>query len=267
MSETFTLRDARVLLTGATGGIGTELARAFHARGAQLILTGRRGEVLRPLAKELEATTITADLAEPAAVERLLAEAGPIDVLVANAALPASGAVLDFSTEELDRALQINLRAPMIMARTLAEQMQARGRGRICFVGSLAGIAASPGGGVYSATKFGLRGFALGFRQDLHGTGVGVSIVEPGFIRDAGMFADAGAPAPPMMRTVSPRQVTDGVIDAIERDRGEVIVAPVELRVGATIGSVLPGVAEVFQRGEAAQRTSRQLAGGQREKR
>jgi short-subunit dehydrogenase len=267
MSENLALSDATVLLTGATGGVGQELARALHGRGARLILTGRRTEVLRPLAEELGATTIAADLAERADLDRLLAEAGSVDVLVANAGLPASGPVLEFTGEELERALQVNLSAPILMAHRLAEQMQARGRGHLCFVGSLAGIATSPGSAVYNATKFGLRGFALGLRHDLHGTGVGVSIVEPGFIRDAGMFADAGSPLPPGVRTVSLRQVTDAVITAIEADRGEVIVAPFELRVAATIGSVLPGLSELVQRGGLAQNTSRRLASGQRDKR
>ena len=179
-----------VLLTGATGGIGHAIARAAAARGARLVLTGRRAEVLEPLASELSGRAVACDLSQADEVERLLGEVGNADVLVANAALPASGLLSSFSVEELDAALAVNLRAPMVLARGLSAGMTARGSGHIVFISSMSGKTASVGGSVYSATKFGLRGFALGLREDLRGTGVGVSTVFPGFISDAGMFHD-----------------------------------------------------------------------------
>src|SRR5205085_11760721 len=96
------LAGAHVLLTGATGGLGQAIARALAARGASLTLTGRRAEVLQPLAEEVGGRALAADLADPAAPGRLLAEAGEVDVLVANAALPGSGALNSFSEEEID---------------------------------------------------------------------------------------------------------------------------------------------------------------------
>ena len=98
---------------------------------------------------------------------------------------------------------------------------------------SLSGKAAAPASSIYSAAKFGLRGFAHGARADLRGTGVGVSVIMPGFVRDAGMFADAGVKLPPGVGTSSPEQVARRVITAIERNRGEVTVAPFALRIGA----------------------------------
>src|SRR5690349_10593499 len=106
------INGARVLLTGATGGIGQAIARALHERGASLVLTGRRTDVLEPLAAETGGTTLAVDLADRSAVDKLLAEAGDVDVLVANAALPGSGALDDFSVEQIDRVLEVNLRAP-----------------------------------------------------------------------------------------------------------------------------------------------------------
>ena len=126
--------------------------------------------------------------------------------------------------------------------------MAARGRGHLVFIGSLSGKAATSGSSVYNATKFGLRGFAHGLRQDLHGTGVGVSIVLPGFVADAGMFAEAGAPQQRGVRTVPPGAVARGVLQAITRDRAEISVAPPELRLGATIGSIAPALAAAVQR-------------------
>ena len=108
---------------------------------------------------------------------------------------------------EIDRALDVNLRAPMVLAKQLAPAMVAKGRGHLLFVSSLLGKFASPGAAVYSATKYGLRGFAGPLREDLRGAGVGVSVVFPGFIRDAGMFADAKVDLPPGVGTSSPDEV------------------------------------------------------------
>ncbi|MGZ8635307.1 MAG: SDR family oxidoreductase, partial [Solirubrobacteraceae bacterium] len=101
------LAGRRVLLTGATGGLGQAVARALAARGAQMLISGRRAEVLEPLASELGGSALACDLADRDAVSRLVAEAGEVDVLVANAGLPASGALATFSVEEIDRALDV----------------------------------------------------------------------------------------------------------------------------------------------------------------
>ena len=163
------LRGKRTLVTGATGGLGQAIARSLHARGAELVLTGRREEVLEELRAELGdgVRTLAFDLAGATSAARLAEEAGEVDVLVANAALPGSGRYDDFSPDEMDRALDVNLRAPMQLARALGPAMERRGRGHIVFVSSLSGKVASAGGSVYSATKFGVRGFAGGLREDL----------------------------------------------------------------------------------------------------
>jgi uncharacterized protein len=254
------LSGARVLLTGATGGLGEAIARVLAKRGASLILTGRRTEVLEPLAAELSAETVTADLGKRSEVDRLVAAAGRVDVLVANAALPAFGAVLDSDIDQIDRAIELNLRVPIVLARSLAPGMVLRGRGHIVLISSLAGVTASPGGAIYSATKFGLRGFAHGLRQDLHGTGVGVSVVLPGFIRDAGMFARSAVTLPPGVGTRSPRDVGMGVLRAIEHNRAEVIVAPPALHIGAFIGGVAPGLSAALQRLARADKVNASMA-------
>src|SRR2546422_4284695 len=93
------ISGATVLLTGASGGLGQAIARALGRRGASLIVTGRRAEVLQELADELGARALAVDLAKPAEIDRLLSEAGEIDILVANAALPASGTLDSFSID------------------------------------------------------------------------------------------------------------------------------------------------------------------------
>jgi short-subunit dehydrogenase len=254
-------------VTGATGGIGQAIARAFAGRGARLILTGRRADVLEPLACELGAQASVCDLSARDDVERLSREAGELDVLVANAALPASGILTELTQDEIDRMLEVNLRAPVALARALAPGMVARRRGHMVFISSLAGKAASPASSIYSATKFGVRGFALGLREDLREHNVGVSVVVPGFIRDAGMFADAGASLPRFAATRDPGEVADAVIGAVERNRAEVAVAPLSLRLGASFASIAPAVAASVSRRLGNERIALDLAEGQREKR
>ena len=256
-----------VLLTGATGGIGHAIARAAAGRGARLLLTGRRGDVLEPLAAELSGRAVACDLSRAEEVSRLLAEVGNADVLIANAAVPASGLLSSFSVEEVDRVLAVNLRAPMVLAQALSAGMAARGAGQLVFISSMSGKTASVGGSVYSATKFGLRGFALGLREDLRGTGVGVSTVFPGFISDAGMFHEAGVELPGYVATRTPEQVAAAVLRAIERDRSEIDVAPLVLRLGAAVGGVLPELTGRLQRRLGSDQIASAMAEGQRDKR
>jgi uncharacterized protein len=257
------LAGKRVLVTGASGGIGHAIARAFAAQQSSLVLTGRRAEVLEPLSNELDAEMIVADLGNRDDVERLVREAGDVDVYVANAALPASGKVTVLSQDQIDAILEINLRAPIAVARALAPPMATRGRGHMVFVSSLSGKAAAPYSSLYSATKFGLRGFALGIRQDLAEDKVGVSVVLPGFISDAGMFADSGAKLPLGVGTKRPAQVAAGVIEAIHHDRAEISIAPVGMKLGTSIASLAPGLAERVQRLAGGRKIARELAEGQ----
>jgi uncharacterized protein len=256
-----------VLLTGASGGIGQAIARRLHGEGAQLVLSGRRTDVLEPLAAELGARALAADLAQPGEAERLAGECAAVDVLVANAALPGSGRLDGYSVEQIDRVLDVNLRAPIVLTRLLVPGMVERGAGHIVLVSSLAAKSAVIGQSLYAATKFGLRGFGLNLRADLCGTGVGVSTVFPGFIRDAGMFHESGVQMPGYVRTRSPEDVAKAVERAIVRNVAEIDVAPFSVRAGASLSVRAPDlsnrlnrrlggerVAADFERGQAAKR-------------
>jgi short-subunit dehydrogenase len=259
------LSGRRALLTGATGGLGRAIAQALAERGARLALSARKREALEALAAELPGSgheVLPADLAEPDAAERLAAEAEGVDVLVANAGLPAAGRLADFSAEQVKRALRVNLEAPMLLARAIYPQMLERRSGHLVFVSSLSGKSASPRTSIYNATKFGLRGFALGLRTDLGPLGVGVSLVSPGFVREAGMFADAGAKPPPGMGTARPEQVGAAVVRAIERDKIEIAVAPFQQRALAHLGLASPGLAVRAQSGSAGQKAAQAIATG-----
>lgn len=258
-----------MLLTGATGGLGRAIGAALAERGARLVLSSRSERELGELVAALPGeghTTVTADLSLEGAAERLVADAGRLDALVANAGLPASGRLESFTPEEIERAVRVNLEAPIRMARALLPALVEQGSGQMVFISSLSGKAATPRSSLYSATKFGLRGFALCLRQDLDGQGVGVSLVLPGFVRDAGMFADSGARAPAVLGTTSPSEVADAVAEAIERDRAEVEVAPLAQRVAAGFAHRRPHLAAALSRRRAG-RVADRVADGQTEKR
>jgi short-subunit dehydrogenase len=241
------------------------MAEALAARGAVLLLSARKRDALEEMAAGLPGDghrVLPADLAEPGAAERLAAEAGAVDVLVANAGLPGAGLLTDFSAEQISRALRVNLEAPMLMARALFPAMVERGAGHLVFISSLSGKAPSPRTSIYNATKFGLRGFALGLRGDLGPKGVGVSLVSPGFIRDAGMFAESGAKSPPGMGTGRPEQVGAAVVRAIERDRAEVAVGPLQQRVLSHFALSNPSIAVRTQSGALGQKAAKAVAEG-----
>ncbi len=261
------LVSRRVLVTGATGGIGQAIARAFAARGAELVLTGRRSELLEHLVAETGGRALSVDLSDRGEVARLAEEAGDVDVLVNNAALPASGALDGYSVEQIDRALEVNLRAPIVLSRLVGDGMRARGSGQLVFISSLSGKAATGGASLYAATKYGLRGFAAGLREDLRPQGVGVSCVFPGFVSGAGMFAESGASLPRGVGMRTPEQVAAAVLDAVERDRGEVDVAPLPLRLSAAFASVRPNAANALARRFGGEAVANELAAGQRGKR
>jgi short-subunit dehydrogenase len=243
-----TALDGKVLITGATGGIGQAIARAFAAQGASLTLSGRRTEVLEPLAQDLGARTIAADLGQRADVHRLVEEAGELDILVANAALPATGNLTELSEQQVDEMLEVNLGSQIALAHALLPAMLERNSGHLVFISSLSGKAVSPSSAMYNATKFGLRGFALALREDLHDSGVSASVVCPGFIRDAGMFHESGIKLPPGLGTRTPEQVAAAVLKAVKRDKAEIDVAPFAVRAGADFTNLAPAFAGAVQR-------------------
>jgi len=253
------------LLTGATGGLGRAIAAGLAGSGATLVLSGRREEDLLKLAESLpgeDHRIVVADLAEDGEAERLAAAAAGVDILVANAGLPGAGWLAEFSAEEVKRALRVNLEAPMLLARALFPEMLERGAGHLVFISSLSGKSASPRTSIYNATKFGLRGFALGLRTDLAPRGIGVSLVSPGFVRDAGMFAEAGGKTPPLLGTTTPTAVADAVRKAITDDKVEIAVAPLLDRVAAHAGLVSPAISVRAQSGSVGQRAADEVTRG-----
>ena len=262
------LKGKTVLLTGASTGLGPHIARRLHQAGAKFVLSARSEAALKKLAKELgESRVIVADLSKSGEPERLAEAAGDVDVLVSNAGIPASGRLETYSVEDLDRAIAVNLRAGMVLAHLLAPAMVKRKSGHIVFMSSVAGKVPSSGFTVYNATKFGIRGFGLALREELWGTGVGVSVVCPTFVKEAGMWAETGLKANPMAGEVSPAQVADAVWSAITRNRAEVDVVPLQLRAGLKVMAVAPGLFATVARASGATKSTDQVGERQRNKR
>jgi len=262
------LASKTVLLTGASTGLGPFIARRLHRAGARFVLSARNEAALDKLSKELGGSrVVVADLSRAGEPERLAREAGAVDVLVSNAGIPATGRLATFEVEEIDRAIAVNLRAGIVLAKALAPAMVERKSGHLVFMSSIAGKIPSGGETIYNATKFGLRGFALALREELWGTGVGVSVIVPTFVSEAGMWAVTRLKPNPIAGEVSPEQVADAVWKAITRNRREIDVVPIQLRTVLKVQALTPGVFATTARWMGATRSNEDLDKRQRDKR
>ena len=176
------LRGRRVLITGASRGIGEALAHKFAAAGSSVALVARSSDAIEKIAADLGGTAHPADLGDPKQVATLINhvedEAGPIDVLVNNAGTDLPGSFWDMAPDDLASIVQINLTTPMELCRQAIPRMLRRGRGHIVNISSLAACGLYPGLTAYSTTKAGLSHFTAGLRADLHKLPVKTTLVE-----------------------------------------------------------------------------------------
>jgi len=262
------LSGKTVLLTGASTGLGPHIARRLREAGAKFVLSARNEAALEKLADELgESRVIAADLSRTGEPERLAAGSGHVDVLVSNAGIPATGRLTTFKVEEIDRAIAVNLRAGIVLASKLVPGMLERKSGHLVFMSSIAGKLPSGGETIYNATKFGVRGFALALREELWGTGVGVSVISPTFVSEAGMWAVTGLKPNPIAGEVSPEQVADAVWTSITKNKREIDVVPIQLRTVLKLQALTPGVFATTARWMGATRSNEDLDERQRDKR
>lgn len=262
------LRAKTVLLTGASTGLGPYIARRLHRAGARFVLSARNEAALAKLSKELgDSRYVVADLSKAGEPERLAHESGAVDVLISNAGVPATGRLTSFAVEEIDRAIAVNLRAGIVLARELAPGMVERKEGHIVFMASAAGKIPAPGATIYNATKFGIRGFALALREELMTAGVGVSTVNPTFVSGAGMWAETGLKANPMAGEVTPEQVAEAVFRVITRNKAEIDVVRLPLRASLKVLAVAPNLFMAVARSTGANSENDKLAQRQMNKR
>lgn len=184
----FNLTGKTALVTGATGGIGAEIARALHGAGAHVVLSGTREAVLSDLAGELgaRASVVAANLSDPAAVDGLVAAAeaaaGQVDILVANAGITRDGLLLRMKDEDWEQVLKVNLESYFRLSRAALRGMMKRRFGRIIGITSVVGVMGNPGQANYAASKAGMIGFSKSLAQEVATRGVTVNCVAPGFI-------------------------------------------------------------------------------------
>lgn len=226
------LRGKRVVVTGASAGIGEALARQCAKKGAEVVVVARRAALLERLAGEIGGTAVACDLADRAArdalVPRLEAD-GPIDVLVNNAGLLDTTAFATQNPSSIDALIDVNLHAPIQLTRAALPAMLARGAGYIVDVSSMAGASCTPGTAVYAATKAGLTHFNATLRAELRGSGVGFAVIELGPV-DTEMEANLHGHVPThdamqrlrtlrLIRHLPPERVAAAIIRTVEHDR------------------------------------------------
>lgn len=176
-----------VVVTGASRGIGAELARRLAADGARLALVARSREALTALARELGAEPVVCDVGDAAQIERATELIGTFtggapDVIVNNAGAFSIAAAHKTSIEHFRRTLEVNLVAPFALVRAFLPGMRARGSGHLVTLGSVADRNIYPGNAAYSASKYGLRALHEVLRAELRGSGVRATLVSPGAV-------------------------------------------------------------------------------------
>jgi short-subunit dehydrogenase len=243
------VRGSVALVTGASSGIGREVAVRLARAGAHVLAHGRDKAALAELTGRIDATPLVADLAEEGAGQRLaeqaLATAGRVDILVSNAGIGWAGPFAEMPSEVADRLLRVNLAAPIALTRALLPPLLAEAPGArpgyLMFVTSIAGRMGVAGEAVYSASKAGLDSFAESLRFELAGRPVEVGVLVPGVV-DTAFFARRGRPYDRgRPRPIPAGPVADTVVRMIAAGRAE-RYAPGWLRLPVAVRGTLPGV-------------------------
>ena len=184
----FTLNGKNVLITGATGGIGSAIAKTLHSQGAKLVLSGTKEEKLQQLASEIsdDCKYIPCNLSNIAEVEDLFDKAenlvGQIDILVCNAGVTKDSLILRMKNEDFDHVIDVNLKSTFILNRNAIKKMLRRKDGRIINITSVVALTGNPGQSNYVASKAGMIGMSKSMAQEVASRGVTINCVAPGFI-------------------------------------------------------------------------------------
>lgn len=221
-----------VIVTGASAGVGADVARAFATAGARLMLVARGKEALREMADSLEEITKVAicamDVSDSAAcvdlIKRARQEFGAVHILVNNAGAHHRGEFSSVDAEQIEQMVDVNLRAPLVLSRLALDAIRESGGGAIVNVASIAGTTPVPGSATYSATKFGLRAFTMAMAEELRGSNVHMGVVSPGPI-DTGFIMDDidGVTDLTFSQPMStPQQVADAVLSVASGEKTEI---------------------------------------------
>jgi 3-oxoacyl-[acyl-carrier protein] reductase len=185
----FDLSGKTALVTGATGGIGGDIARGLHAQGAHVIASGTRADALEVLAGSLgeRVSTLACNLSDPADVDALIGKAeaaagGQVDILIANAGITRDGLLVRMKDDDWETVLRVNLEAYFRLSRAALRGMMKRRWGRIIGITSVVGVTGNPGQANYAASKAGMIGFSKSLAQEVAARSITVNCVAPGFI-------------------------------------------------------------------------------------
>jgi 3-oxoacyl-[acyl-carrier protein] reductase len=187
----FNVKDKRVLITGATGGIGASIAKIFSDNGAIVGLSGTREEKLKDLAKQIDGEThiFPCNLSNVEEVEVLFekaeAQMGQVDILICNAGITKDNLILRMKNDDWDQVLNINLKSTFLLNRAAIKKMIRRRDGRIINVASVVAVSGNPGQANYVASKAGMIGMSKSFASEVASRGVTVNTIAPGFIKTA----------------------------------------------------------------------------------
>jgi short-subunit dehydrogenase len=271
------LQDRVAIVTGASRGLGTYIAKELAGAGCHLVLAARTAPALEGLAEEIRAMgrralPVACDVADAdsrrSLVSAATAEFGRVDILVNNAGIEVTAHFEDQEDEELDRIIRVNLIAAMQLTRLVLPGMLERKRGHIVNIASLAGKVPVPYSSPYAASKAGLIAFTEGIRMEFRKRGVSASAICPGFVAEAGMYADwekkTGAKASLLAGTVKPERVARDVVKAIRKDRPEMLEFWIPARPTAALAEIMPGTFERVYPIFGVQKTFGQLADARR---
>ena len=267
------LKGTNAIVTGGSRGIGPYIARALAREGTNIVLAARDAERLEAVRKEVESLGVKAlsiptdvNLADDRRnlIEQALSGLGEIDLLVNNAGIEPTSAFVDIDESRITDTIDTNLTSCLLLMRAVLPAMVERGKGQVVNIASMAGKIPIPYDSIYSATKFALVGASHAVRSELRGTGVGVSVICPGFVVDAGMYADAvdetGVAAPAIAGTSRPEQVANAVVRAAKHNVAEVIVTPLSGRPLAAAAAVAPIIGQAMMRLTGVQAAFKHMA-------
>jgi len=250
------LQGKIVLLTGASRGLGVYFARELANRGARLALTARSESELNKLVEELrkdggEAVAIPFDLTRTDRLQELLDKTkellGPPDVLFNNAGRELYRTYPDYTREDIEGIIQLNVTVPMELTRLALPHMLEQKSGHILTVASIAGKKSSPYNSIYSGSKGAIVVWSDALRAELRGSGVGITVSCPTYVGDAGMFADTQM-KPPFMMGTTPEKTARLSVKGILRNTPEVIVYNGPIRPMLALGQISPRLADAVVR-------------------
>lgn len=237
-----------VVLTGASGGIGVFIARALAKEGATVLGVSRSQTGLEQICTEVDelggkGISIPFDISKleklPILVEKIHHLAGSVDIVINNAAIERFRPFQNYTFEDIQSILTLNLHAPMELTRLLLPDMIGHNQGHIVNISSGAGKKAAPFNSIYSASKAGLIAWSEAIRQELADTNIGVSVICPG-CTNAGMFLALDAPAPKGANVAEPTEVADAVIQAIQQNQKEVILDSFTIKIFYALSQLSP---------------------------